>query len=200
MPTIHFGTIHMGAILWGVLAMQAASPLRPGDRQIVQSSASHPISPVAVVTWRTTASADGTSAFDLIVLWRGNPGWFASGSGRAVQSGSTGALFRTTASFGGLELEIRFEPKSRVAWIQGRRIALGDANVILVDHVDSADGPRVVGTRRVPSQVPPGSRSSVGMVLGQSPEVVSFLQCDAGTAPSNKSPDLAALCLQLGTR
>ena len=52
-------------------------------------------------------------------------------------------------SQGGITLTVRFDPGGRRVWIQDKEIALEDANVVLVDGVDSPAGPQVVRTLRI---------------------------------------------------
>jgi hypothetical protein len=71
------------------------------------------------------------------------------------------------------------DPQTGLATIQKKQTELRDQNVILVDGVDEAKGPRVVGTLRVDPTLPPGrSPLNIGEILRQSPEMVSFLRCD----------------------
>ena len=56
--------------------------------------------------------------------------------------------------YGDVELEVAFNATKRTAEIQGKPVDLGNANVILVDHVDSAEGPRVISTLRIDGEVP----------------------------------------------
>lgn len=61
------------------------------------------------------------------------------------------------------------------------RVELGDSNVILVDDIDRPKTTRVVKTLRVePSgQLGRGPAEPLRL-LGSSPEIVSFIGCDAG--------------------
>lgn len=99
-------------------------------------------------------------------------------------------------SQGGVNLAVRFDPASRRVWIQDREVALDDANVVLVDGVDSPGGPQVVRTLRIDPEyqttmapAPYGGSMGRGpQMRGQpvpvqtfirrSPELVEFLQCD----------------------
>jgi hypothetical protein len=47
---------------------------------------------------------------------------------------------------GALKLEVQFDPGTRGVRIQDQSISSDTANVILVDEVDGAAGPRIVGT------------------------------------------------------
>ena len=143
------------SLLW--TAVQGPPPLRmpPAGRTATQS-ATQPISPVAVMTWMTRYGSDGVHTLDLIVVWRGNPGWFMRGSHQSTSGGGSAGTVRQTLRYGDLQLEVAFQSTKRTADIQGKVVELGDANVILVDHVDSAEGPRVVSTLRIDGEVPSG--------------------------------------------
>lgn len=67
--------------------------------------------------------------------------------------------------------------------------------MVLVDDVDSPDGPQVTGTMSLP-RVTPGSAAQVGLVLRKSPEIMSFLRCDAEPPDGPGRALLERLCLQ----
>ena len=104
-------------------------------------------------------------------------------------------------SQGGVNLTVRFDPAARKVWIQDKEIALDDANVVLVDGVDSPAGPQVVRTLRIdpeyettmapmpsaPTGRGPQMRAQpvpVQTFIRRSPELIEFLQCDAPVAAS----------------
>ena len=148
-----------------------------------------------MATWVARVQRDGARELDILVLWRGTASWFASGSGGG--SGSSGGgdcrLYHTTISRGDVQLQLEFDSQTRLATItqalfrsptgkatiQKRQIELRDRNVLLVDAVDDANGPQIVGTQRIEPVLPPGdSPAWVGEALRRSPEIVSFLRCD----------------------
>lgn len=139
------------------------------------------VSPVPLMTWVTRFGHDGVHALDLIVLWRGEPGWFMRRTSRSASGGGSAGVFHSTIRYGGLELQVTFESVTRVADVQGKRVELRDANVILVDDVGTAAGPRIVGTLRIDPAMTPSGDGPLRMeeVLRRSSEVVSFLRCDA---------------------
>ena len=167
------------------------------------NSGTGPVSPAVLATTMTVMNAPGIGTLDLLVLWRGTPGWFmrtgGQGGGGSSSSGGdveNGLQVRVEwISQGGVRLNLRFEPKSRRLWILDKEIVLDDANVVLVDGVDETAGPRVVATLHIdpgfdtavdlPPRMPGGPRGALpGAVPAQTfirraPELVSFLQCDA---------------------
>jgi hypothetical protein len=144
------------------------------------------------MTWVTHYGADGAHVLDLLVLWRGTPGWFmANTSGAGTSGGGRTGFYQTTIRYGGLELQLSFDGAARTAHIQGKPVKLGDDNVILVDHVNSAEGPQVASTLRVEPDVPAGegTRPRVEEVVRRAPEIVDFLQCGA-VLPGGKNQAL----------
>jgi hypothetical protein len=161
-----------------------------------------PVSPSVMATDMCVVDAAGRGTLELMILWRGSPGWFRKSAGSASgggQSGSMGGgpspMIRSEwISQGGINLTVRFDPAARKVWIQDKELALDEANVVLVDGVDSPEGPHVVRTLRIhseyqttidllPGPVGRGPRTRPQAVPAQtfirrSPDLVAFLQCD----------------------
>ena len=170
---------------------------RPGTT--ATSSATQVISPVALVTWVARYGSDGARVLDLLVLWRGSPGWFMRGSQpRGSSGGGSGGSFHSTITYGGLDLQLGFQAETRVAEIQGQSVRLKDANVILVDHVDTSGKLEVVGTMRIDPEFPPTEGPPrIDAVLRRSPEIVSFLRCDARLPDGRAQAMIDVLCAQM---
>jgi hypothetical protein len=169
------------------------------------SGGTGPVSPSVMATDMCLMSEAGVGTLELLVLWRGSPGWFRkSGGGASGGGGTSGAsmgggpspMVRTAwVSQGGVNLMLRLDPVARIAWIQDKEIVLNDANVVLVDGVDSPGGPQIVRTLRIDpafdtaTDLPPGMPSGppgrprpltipTQTFIRRSPELVEFLQCD----------------------
>ena len=148
-----------------------------------------PVSPSVLATEMCIVDGAGRGTLELLVLWRGSPGWFMKGgggsSGGGGSAGSTmgggpSPMIRSSwISQGGVNLSVRLDPGARKAWIQENEIDLGDTNVILVDGVDSPAGPHVVRTLRIDPeyQTEPKKPMPAQMFIRRSPELVEFLQC-----------------------
>ena len=81
------------------------------------------------------------------------------------------------------------------------RVELHDDNVILVDDVAGPGRPKIVGTRRIDLTVPQlGASPRVGAVLGKSPELVSFVGCDAPPSETKAPATPDRWCEQLRVR
>ena len=146
------------------------------------TTGSLPVSPSVMATIMSSVDADGNGTLDLLVLWRGNAGWFEAGrrrpAGLADQAGSdrAGGASRPDVrtawlSQGGVSLSVRFEPSSRKVWIQDQEIDLNESNVVLVDQVDQSGGLLVLKVLRIdPSfratmQLPPQGAERMGASL-----------------------------------
>jgi len=115
------------------------------------------LSPTTVAYWQQHENGDGTGTLDLLVLWRGTPGWFFRGGSSSGGGGIHGgfAQWQGTHSmtYGDVTLTMEFtsqsknfDPASTVVTILDRKIQLRDTNVILIDGADSGM-PSIVGTR-----------------------------------------------------
>lgn len=160
------------------------------------------VSPTVVATWATRGNAGtgagsdrkrGPQTLGLLVLWRGTPGWFSKGTSRSRSSGGSATTFATTVRQGDLELDLSVDYQSRRARVQGKEVTLGDANVILVDRVDGAEGPQVVKMLSIDAQVTE-TPLRLESVLKRSPEIVSFLQCDAKLPDPKMQPMVDTIC------
>ncbi len=169
-------------LLLGVLA-SASLHAQARDRPPSGAGGSRPVSPAVVATLLTNHSQAGDGELEVLVLWRGSPGWFLGG-GRDGHSGSRtgsrggGETLEHYFFYGDLRLKLQFNRRTRTARVQDIEVSLQDANVILVDQVDSSETPTVVGTRWIDPQVgDPPVRDE--QVLGRSSELIDFLRCDA---------------------
>ena len=170
----------------GTIIVQQPVPPRPPAHLMEKgtSSSDLPVSDVAMVSWMMQGPAEAPSDL-LFVVWRGQPQWY-SGSRRSSSGGSSGTNFTSSSTYGAVRVDLEFDRSRRVATVQGKRIEMGDANVILVDDVDQPGATRIVKTLRVEHQGDrqPGPAGPV-RALGSSPEIVAFIGCsapEAGTA------------------
>jgi hypothetical protein len=92
-------------------------------------------------------------------------------------------------------LTLDFDSARRIAIVQGKTLKLSENDVVFVDDVDTPTGPRVTATLRV-ERVMSGSAGQIGMVLRKSPEIMSFLRCEASVPDGYGRAYLEKLCLQ----
>ncbi|MEO5739249.1 MAG: hypothetical protein ABIS29_01460 [Vicinamibacterales bacterium] len=178
-----------------VAASMAAQPFPGGG----SNGGTAPVSPSVMATEMGAVDAAGRGTLQLLILWRGTPGWFLRGGGSSSGGSMGGGLNPTLRSQwisqGGVSLTVRFDPAARKVWIQDKEVWLDDANVVLVDAVDSPAGPQVVRTLRIdpdyettmeaapyaapgrgPQMRPKGVPGQT--FIRRSPELIEFLQCD----------------------
>ena len=173
-----------------------AAPTAPASEQQQRSHgatsiATWPISPTVLVTFITRLEStnppqpppspplSGPATLELMVLWRGEPGWFMKGGGQASSGGgdANGHVYLRHEQ-AGVVLEVNLDRDKGMAIIGGQEVVLADANVILVDDVDVPGGLNVAGTRSVDPRteaLPDG----VYTVLRGAPDLISFLRCEA---------------------
>lgn len=166
---------------------------------------SGPVSPSVVATWaahfEAPAGQQVTDPFgvplmlDLLVLWRGNPGWFDEAS-LSTGSGGTDGVHHVASR--GRSLELRFDRRTETVQIQRRTITLQGANVLLLDDVDNANGVLVAGMIRVDPAVSAGRPAQGGPnvdplaeMIRRSPALFDFLRCDpVFTDPNDPSASM----------
>jgi hypothetical protein len=196
----------MKVIRWAAIAgLLLRTALTSADAQSVRGTTSgvdRVLSPTVVATWISHQDESGTSQLDLLVLWRGAPGWFMQGEGGGAGGGvgSLGAngasVFTSRIRYGYVDVALVFDSLARNVQVNGREIALGDANVILLDGVDAALGPQVFGTHRVEPTIPEGERR-IEMVLRRSTELLDYLRCDVRLPDPNAQEQMEFLCAQV---
>ena len=181
-------------------AIQGPPPPRrlPPPGRTATSSGTQVISPVALMTWATRFGHDGVHTLDLIVLWRGAPGWF-SGTSQSGSSGGGADSFYATARYGNVEVQVTLQTAKRTAEVQGQKVELGDANVILVDGVDTPGSEKVVRTLRIDPAVPSSQDGGarVEEILRRSPEILSFLRCQTAMPDGKGQAMIDLICAQV---
>jgi len=147
--------------------------------------------------------ADG-SVTTLLVLWRGSVGWFskgASGGGSGGGFGSTGSgsWAYEYLTQGGRTFSMGFDYDKRIVKILNEEISLITSNVVLVDFVDSANGPTIVGTRWVDpapnDQTPPPD--AIAAIVRRSIELFEYLRCDAAVDDPVLKTMMPIICAQM---
>jgi hypothetical protein len=160
------------------------------------------LSPTTVAYWQQHDNGDGTGSLDLLVLWRGSPGWFFRGGGTSGGGGAHGGFGQWQAThwmtYGDLTLTLDlkstskdFDPATTVVTILDREIALRDANVVLIEGVDSV-APMIVGTRYVAPRFP--GTDAVAAIVKRTPELFDFLRCDVTLPDANQQAMMALVC------
>ena len=105
---------------------------------------------------------------DLMILWRGSPGWFqrrelgstgGGGSrmgGSSVMGGATKGQVSAFQTYGVTEIAYRADFDAPAVTIGDDLIPLEQVNIVLMDQVDQPGARRMAGTRQIPAALPLG--------------------------------------------
>jgi hypothetical protein len=133
----------------------------------------------------------GSWRLDLLVLWRGAPGWFLAGGSNGTRgSGGNGRPTILHNRHADVDFDVIFDAGTGVARVAGAAIRLNETNVVLVDGMPHAM--KIVGTRMVNGRI---ERPPIGLqaVYRASPELDAFLRCDV-TGGNNLLEMFKAYC------
>ena len=169
-----FGDAAWGQLSPSVGASWFAQELEPVDCSAGLEPLRSPATSPPPVAPAGGGNRESSAILEVLVLWRGTPGWFLEpvpGGGSSVsfdggvsyprpdrdasrpREGGVPAGRRLDSSVrihqGKVRLELRFEPESATVYVQEHPVPLNGDNVVLVDDVDDPAGPRVVGTLRI---------------------------------------------------
>jgi len=133
--------------------------------------------PLSNTAAATVVSEDGNH-LDLLVVWRGSPGWRRSSGQRTGSGGGSGRTYRSSETFGAVQLDVEFNFATRIANVVGHRVVLGSNNVVLVDRVDAPGRSVLVRTLSVDGALTPNS-PDIYPLVARSPDIVNYIQCDA---------------------
>ena len=174
-------------IFLAALLSSAAQPQQP-----VRTPATTRTKSMSGSTVATLVTQDG-SAVDLLVLWRGTPGWFMTPDYQPSRGGS-GPRFEGTLFFGGRLVNWDIDFITRVAHIAGSRLELKNQNVVLVDGIDAPAGPRIVKTLTIEAD-PSVDSPDIGPLVWRIPELAAYLQCDQHFSDQSVQALHALACL-----
>lgn len=161
-----------------------------------QSAETRQVSPTVLATWIKRVAPDSERT-DVIVLWRGEPGWHLTGSRRGVSSSAARDTHYTSISYGGLELEMSYNRKRQVVTIGGRKVDLKpNLNVVLVDRVGADPAKFKIETLAVDESLPRHG-PQLERVLGGSSRIVEFLQCHLSLPDSRGKQMIERVCAQI---
>jgi hypothetical protein len=193
-------TVFVGTLLTAVFAA--------AQRPIETTCGSNIISATVVAT--VCAHLDGDAEMlDLLVLWRGRPGWFQPGAGPRGGGGSStfGGGQRSRVSqhsvYGETAIAFDADFEAATVTIGDQAFALATRedvegiNTLFVDRVDQP-GSRSIATHRLDTRLPLGVDPHV--VLAQrSRDMLTYLQCGIGmpAASGPRQPAVATVCDKL---
>lgn len=157
-------------------------------------SGSGVMSPTVVGSWVAHPQASFPAAvLDLLVLWRGSPAWW-KGSYHASSGGGRANAMWLRMRYGDMDFDIDLDRSTGSAKILDRPISIGDANVILMDNVDAAGGPKLVEKLKVD---PAFTDPHIETIIRRSPKLQSFMQCDIQFADQHLQEMMQLLCARM---
>lgn len=171
-------------LLLAVLLMTGTS------RMFAETGFTVPVSLTAVVT---VVSADGVHP-DLLVVWRGTPGFVGRGQ-HSSSGGGSARTFHSSESYGDVQLDVDFDFATRVAHVGGHRVVLGSNNVVLVDRADERGRSTVVRMLSVDGELT--GTPEISALIARSPEIVDYIQCAAKSPKPTPLGDLMDWCAPL---
>jgi hypothetical protein len=182
---------------------QGRGPVTGGATGGGSSSTERFVSPSVVASWMLHWRASDGDSKSLLVLWRGTPGWFTrpSPDGRHSSGGGSGSTAWQTFTEGGITFELDYDFDRNVVTMLKQQVSLKDANVVLVDFVDSPDGAQIVDRMWIetpPEQQPP-MPDPIAAIVKSSSGLYEFLRCDVSLPNANAylSDVMAAVCAQM---
>lgn len=193
-----FGRAALAVVLTAAGGIALATPAESGGGE----SGSPLVSPAVVATYFASHAGDAAPELDLLILWRGAPGWFvkphSEGSKQTGSSRSSGGRperVTARAEMAGVVLEAELDVARRHARVGPHEIDLGESNVVLIDGVDEEGGFRLAGLLRVDPAFP--SSPDLAPVLARSADVVAFLRCETTLKDPAIDAMLHATCARL---
>jgi hypothetical protein len=154
-----------------------------------------------VVTTFCGHDQGASQMLDLLIVWRGSPGWFQNrhlggggGEGGFNKFGAgTKGYVATHQAYGDVTISFDADFDADTVTIGERTVALGRMNTIVVDMVDRTGVQQIWAVRRTEPRVPLGG--DVNLILAQhSRELLNDLQCDIPMpVPPSRIPQAAVV-------
>jgi hypothetical protein len=191
-----------------ILAIVLAGAGQRGQPRDPTTCGTNIVSATVVATY-CSHSAGPDEILDLLILWRGRPGWFQRrGPGRTGTRGShtsgagTNGHVSEYREYDGIAIGYDADFDAGTVAIGDNRIRLDAVNTVLVDAVDAAGGGHVTGTQRIEPGLAPGGDPNL-ILIRRSPALLTFLQCEIGmpAAPGRiPQPPVITVCEKLAAK
>ncbi len=155
--------------------------------------------PLSPTVWATIATTKAGT--ELVVLWRGTPGWYMRPGPRSEHgSGGTDSL-SVSLEYAGIQLSMALDRRSRDATVGTTTVKVPlEANTLLVDHVDDPGRMSIAGfsTLQLTSMM---TNAELASALSRVGDTVMFLQCDQKWEASPSFAQMSAIiCDQIVRR
>jgi len=168
-----------------------------GSSSDISSSGTMPLSASVMGTFliRNIGAGD---ALELLVLWRGTPGWFTKGGRSGNSGGGNGTVWQHRFYQGDFEFELTADLTKRTLTLLGQTVDLKTGNIILVDDVVAPGGGRIVRTFTVNARLDEApTPARILPVLGRSQPLRDYLRCEAALPDPKYQAALAPLCARI---
>jgi hypothetical protein len=175
-----------------MLPMMLAS-VQPGQRRESTTCETNIVFATVLATYCSHAS-DNEDVVDLMILWRGQPGWFQRhgagpiGGGGSHTIGATNGRVSEYRMYNGVTIRYDADFDAGTVTISGLAAPIGleKVNAVLVDGVDQSTGAHLRGTLRIAPSVTFGGDHNL-KVIQSSRTLVAFLQCGI-PMPASRGP------------
>jgi hypothetical protein len=182
----------LGTVLALALLLSGATAAALQQSSSAIAAEHRPLSPTV---WATIAVSNDRA--ELVVLWRGSPGWYMKRGPRSEHASGNAQSFNVALEYGGTKVSMSFDRHRREATLGSRTVSLpAEANTVLVDHVDDS-GVSITGfsTLRLSSMM---TSTQLGSAFFESSTAAAFLQCDPQSNTTQQFADLAhVVCDQI---
>jgi len=146
---------------------------------------------------------------DLLILWRGRPGWFyrngSAGVGSSGFSRDSGGWTRGRVSqhrdYGNVTIGFDADFDAETVKIDDAVLAIDRFNTIVVDAVDEPQSRQITSRRRTASRLPLIGEPNLELAR-RSPELLADLRCDVTmpALPPMPQPPVITVCEKLSAR
>ena len=163
----------------GLTVVAATVALQPRESTSCQSSI---VSSTVVATFCGHRQGD-SEILDLLILWRGRPGWFqrrepggrTGGGGSRVLGAGTNGVVSEHQTYGNVTIAFAANFDTKVATIGQSTFELGRLNTVLIDNVEGEW--HTSGTQWTDPRLPLAGDWNVALVE-RSRELLRYLRCD----------------------
>ena len=197
-----YGTItaSMRAPTLAAIATAIATMTLAADQRRESSACQTDIVSATVVSTYCGHHDNGNEVLDLVVLWRGKPGWFlgvgqrGTGGSRTFGPGMNG-IVSARETYGDVTIEFTADFDQRVATIGSFAIDLAKINTVAIDDIEGA---RKLSASAWTEPRLPADGDWNRALARKSVLIREFLQCDVPMpATSRHAPPVVTVCERL---
>jgi hypothetical protein len=174
-----FQMLSLHPLAAGLLIATISLPSQSNESASCQSS----IVSATVVATFCGHRQDANEMLDLLIVWRGSPGWFQNrhfgggGGGFNKFGGGTRGYVAMHQAYGDVTISFDADFDANTVTIGDQTVALGGMNTIVVDKVDRPGVHQISATRRTAPRLPLGGDVNL-ILVRRSRDLLHDLQCD----------------------